>query len=130
MVCLVVLRCLSVRCVGRTVQLHRRLLKELPSLVLQALPSRMNEKEYSYMKDIVLCGVVVKVVFVSLSLSLCLSARCASLFDGTMRRSLVIVEAMNPRLRRCRRNCGPPGLIASTIAGALCCALFCWLAVD
>ena len=42
----------------------------------------------------------------------------------------MIVEAMNLRSRRCRRNCGPPGLIASTIAGALCCALFCWLAVD
>ena len=72
MVCLVVLRCLSVRCVGRTVQLHRRLLKELPSLVLRALPSRMNEKEYSYMKDVVLCGVVGKVVFLSLSLSVSL----------------------------------------------------------
>ena len=66
MVCLVVLRCLSVRCVGRTVQLHRRLLKELPSLVLRALPSRMNEKEYSYMKDIVPCGVVSEVVLSSL----------------------------------------------------------------
>ncbi len=65
-------------------------------------------------------------LFFSLSLSLLMSW-CASLFDGTMRRPLAIVEAMWRRLPRCRRNCGPRGSVAGTIVGALCCERFCWV---
>ena len=42
---------------------------------------------------------------------------------------LAIVGAMTRRLRRCRRNCGPLGLIASTIVRALCCERFWWFGV-
>ena len=44
--------------------------------------------------------------------------------------SLAIVEAMTRRLRRCRRNCGRRGLIASTIVRALCCECFVGLVVN
>ena len=59
-------------------------------------------------------------------LSLFFFSWCVFLFDGTMLSTLAIVVAMTWRLRRCRRNCGPRGSIASTIVGALCCEC-CWL---
>ena len=59
--------------IGPTVQLHRRLLDRLPALVLEAPDWRMNEKEYSYMRDLVLCVVMSDVVLLSLSLSFSLS---------------------------------------------------------
>ena len=43
---------------GRTCGAHRCLLAQLPALVLRAPVSRMNEEEYSFMKDLVLCGVM------------------------------------------------------------------------
>ena len=43
--------------VGRTVRAHGRLLERLPALLLRAPVYRMDPKKYSYMKDLVLCGV-------------------------------------------------------------------------
>ena len=82
----------------------------------------MNEVQYSFMKDIVLCGGMSVVTLLSLLFHLWY----AFLFDGIMLRILAIVEAMTRRLRRCHRNCGPLGLIASTIVGALCCQCLWW----
>ena len=113
----VVLRC--VVCLvwrsGTTVRPHRLLLEHLQTRMVGAFVavSGMNEMEYSYMKDLVrfflLC-------WCCLALS-----RPASLFDGTMPRSLVTGKPMTLRLRRCRRSCGPRGWSASIVAGALFC---------
>ena len=43
---------------GRTCGAHRRLLAQLPGLVLAAPVSCMNEEKYSFMKDLVFCAVI------------------------------------------------------------------------
>ena len=140
MVCVGLSSCVvcSVWRLGPTVRLYRRLLEELPALALQASEWRMNEKRYSYMRDLVLCVVVSHVVLRSLSLSFSLSLSpssslslsvswCASLFYGIMLSALAIGDAIARRLRLWSRDCGPRGSIASTIVGALCCECLWWL---
>ena len=113
----VVLRCVvcSVWRSGTIVRTHRCLLEDLQIRMLDAsvAASGMNEMEYSYMKDLVRCGLLCccRLVF----------SWHAFLFDGTMPRSLVTGEPMTLRLRRCRWSCGPRGWSASIVAGALFC---------